>query len=228
MNRRTNAGLLTAINFRLVLGVLMTALCCQAHATCKFFDGFKDNGDGTVTDPRNGLIWKRCVEGYFWNGKSCREGMEGRETITEMNWFEAMRVARQSHFQTKSGWRIPTKAEFEAVVGRHKDCKNNEFEGGKYAASRAIAHPATEKDGHPGIFWSSTPQAGKSVNAWNVNFDNGAVNATFRDAKLLVRLVRDSQPSDGKAGLEFDTEYKKIPDYQWEIQRGYNGVRKSP
>ncbi|MBK7050671.1 MAG: DUF1566 domain-containing protein [Rhodoferax sp.] len=121
--------------------------------------------------------------GYFWNGKSCREGMEGRETITEMNWFEAMRVARQSHFQTKSGWRIPTKAEFEAVVGRHKDCKNNEFEGGKYAASRAIAHPATEKDGHPGIFWSSTPQAGKSVNAWNVNFDNGAVNATFRDAK---------------------------------------------
>ncbi|KOR27965.1 hypothetical protein TI04_12110, partial [Achromatium sp. WMS2] len=27
--------------------------------------------DGTVTDTRNGLMWKRCAEGQTWDGKTC-------------------------------------------------------------------------------------------------------------------------------------------------------------
>ena len=32
-----------------------------------------DNGDGTVSDPKTGLVWKKCPEGQTWNSgaKKC-------------------------------------------------------------------------------------------------------------------------------------------------------------
>lgn len=39
-------------------------------------------------------------------------------------------------------------------------------------------------------FWSSSPSANNSDNAWNVNFDTGNVNANNKNNANRVRLVR--------------------------------------
>lgn len=32
---------------------------------------FTDNGNGTVTDTKTGIMWKRCAEGQIWTGSTC-------------------------------------------------------------------------------------------------------------------------------------------------------------
>jgi uncharacterized protein with LGFP repeats len=39
-------------------------------------------------------------------------------------------------------------------------------------------------------FWSSSPNANNTNNAWNVNFDNGNVNWNNKNNDNHVRLVR--------------------------------------
>jgi hypothetical protein len=41
-----------------------------------------------------------------------------------------------------------------------------------------------------GWFWSSSPNANNSNNAWNVNFNNGHVNNNNQSNNNTVRLVR--------------------------------------
>lgn len=162
-----------------------------AQAQCNFFTGWADNKDGTVTDTRNGLIWKRCAEGFEFNNGVC----SGERT--EANWDAAMSMAQQSHFLDQSDWRLPTKEEFAAVMGSYVDCNNNQE--GKFAASKAIAHTG-------GLFWSSSPYAGDSNLAWGVGFDNGVVYNSNRYGSNYVRLVRAGQMLGGEAALEFVKE----------------------
>ena len=126
---------LSAIGYRLILGVLVSVLSFYAVAqsvgnvnkfsstpgnpSCRFFDGFADNGNGTVTDPRNGLVWKRCAEGFVWSGSKCF----GTEITS--NWFDAMVVAKKSRFLGKNDWRLPTHSEIDSVVGRGGDWVDN-------------------------------------------------------------------------------------------------------
>lgn len=194
---------------KLIFVLVIACLSWQVQAACTFFDGFKDNNDGTVTDPRNGLIWKRCAEGFEWNGSTCKGSEE------EMDWFNAMQTAKQSRFLGQVDWRIPSKAEFEAVLG--EGCENNDFKSRKYAASSSIAH-AVSTNGHPGVFWSFSPSVGNEYSgAWGVGFYNSHVYAYSRGSGNIVRLVRAGQPSGGKAALGFNTEYAKVDQYKKEI-----------
>ena len=77
---------------RLALGFLFFIFALHAQAACTFFDAFQDNKDGTVTDPRDGLIWKRCAEGSEFNGSSCSTGG------SNMLWADAMKTAKSSRF----------------------------------------------------------------------------------------------------------------------------------
>ena len=79
---------LSAIGYRLILGVLVACLSWQVQAACTFFDEFKDNNDGTVTDPRNGLIWKQCAEGFKVNGWNGCKGY-----ANPVDWHEAVKIA---------------------------------------------------------------------------------------------------------------------------------------
>jgi Protein of unknown function (DUF1566) len=191
------------------LGVLVSVFALQAQSACTFFDGFKDNKDGTVTDPRNGLIWKRCAEGFDWNGSACYVSEK------KMNWFDAMRTAKLSRFMGKSDWRIPTKSEFQSVVGRYEDCK--EYVTGKYAASSAIVN-APEKWVDVGLIWTSSPYEGSSTKVWVGDFLRGEFGGFTRSGSdLFVRLVRASQSSKSTAASEFNSEYAKMPRYAQEM-----------
>jgi hypothetical protein len=199
---------------KLIFVLAIACLSWQVQAACTFFDGFKDNNDGTVTDPRNGLIWKRCAEGLEWNASTCQGSNKS------MNWFEAMQTAKQNRYLGKADWRIPSKVEFEAVAGKYEDCKYNDYKSGQYSASSSIAHPV-DKDNYPGRFWSSSPYVGNSSSAWLFNFHHGDSGSVTRNGYQQVRLVRAGQSSGHKAVLEFETEYAKINQYKKEIAAIY-------
>jgi hypothetical protein len=50
-----------------IFGIVLSLFALQAQSECGSFEGFVDNKDGTVTDPRFGTIWKRCAEGATRN-----------------------------------------------------------------------------------------------------------------------------------------------------------------
>lgn len=57
---------------------------------------FTDNGDGTMSDKRTGLIWLK-------NANSAGKAVP---------WAEAMSVAKECRHGGHSDWRLPTKSEF--------------------------------------------------------------------------------------------------------------------
>ena len=185
---------------RLALGFLSFIFALHAQAACTFFDAFQDNKDGTVTDPRNGVIWKRCAEGFYWNGSACVGSTE------EVSWSDAMKIAKRSRFQNQRDWRLPTKIEMEQVVGNFSDCRNNDLKRNETAVSSAIAHPVRAGN-YSGMFWSTSLHGSDASIARVVDFYNGFAYGNRRSDTNYVRLVRSGQSSDSNAALEFQREY---------------------
>lgn len=172
----------------------------KVKSQCIFYDEFIDNKDGTVTDPRNGLVWKRCAEGQSWTGNAC----DGN--AIKLNLSDALKLAQESRFLDKETWRLPNKSEFEMVLG--KRCENNDWKSGEYAASAMLANPI-KANGSVGKFW--TPQThvgkydsmlcGKEV-AYVARFFDGNLSADYNFAKCdgsNVRLVRSGTAEEQAA-----------------------------
>jgi hypothetical protein len=137
--------------------------------------GYVDNGDGTVTDTRTGLMWKQCVEGQ--SGAAC-EGRAG-----EFNWDTAMKIPQtlnqRGGFAGYHDWRVPTKDELESLV----------MHGRTNPAICTEAFPNT-----PASFvWSGSPSANDASFAWGVYFDDGYSYDYYRSSYYGVRLVRGGQ-----------------------------------
>jgi hypothetical protein len=210
---------LSAIGYRLIFGVLIASLSWSAHAACTFFDGFKDNRNGTVTDPRNGLVWKRCAEGMAWDGTSCT-GLNAKA----MDWFAAMRAAKTSKFLGRTDWRLPSKEELASVVGDSLDCKSNSFP--KDNAASKIAFSPVRDDGFFGVFHSFTPHMGNGVNgAWVVSFyngeiaDNGWTSGRYSSWTRLVRV------GDEDNLAKYEQEYKRLAYYKDKLNREVANIR---
>ncbi len=148
---------------------ITAALCLLSYvATPSFAECLRDNGDGTLTDPNTGLIWQACAVGQIWDGKSCMGDAK------QLNWLDALLAADSDRFLGKIDWILPTKVQWEGVLGTHSHCKQWD-----------------------GSWWSSSPYAGLSNNyAWYVNFDQGYVEGHPRLNGVAVWLVRASQLSD--------------------------------
>jgi|GEM_PF-7067815 len=134
---------------------------------------YRDHGDGTVTDIKTGLRWKRCAEGQTWNGTTCVG--------------EAKKYAWKD-LPSDDGWRPPTIEELKTLIY----CNNTGEFGTKCQGdykSPTIDHevfPNTDKS----YFWSGSPVSGNSNDAWNVNFATGNVSWLFRYNTFSVRLAR--------------------------------------
>lgn len=125
-----------------------------------------------VTDTSTGLIWRRCVEGLAWTGFSC----VGQ--VLSHNWAEALARAASQAELSGLAWRLPNRNELSSLIDLHR------------------LNPAIDTRAFPGTpatwTWSSTPMAGLSNYAWNIDFSDGY--ATYHDRNgyhLPVRLVRD-------------------------------------
>lgn len=132
------------------------------------------HGNGTVTDTRTRLMWKLCAEGQSWNGNACA-GDPSTHT-----WEEALMLAEGHTFAGRSDWRLPNRNELQSLV---ETCRTN-------PATNTTIFPMASSGWH---FWSSTPFADNSNNAWIVYFSLGHTSNNNRSSASSVLLVRDGQ-----------------------------------
>jgi hypothetical protein len=147
-----------------------SAHCTHAEPASNPSSAYLDHGDGSVTDIRSGLMWKRCVEGQSWNGSGC----EG--TASDHTWSAALALAEATEYAGHDDWRLPDLKETESLV---EECR------GAPAINSAV-FPNTPN----GRVWTASPGADGPLGAWLVYFDLGHTTFDFRDVLGLVRLVR--------------------------------------
>ena len=133
---------------------------------------FHDNGDATVTDQSTGLMWARCPEGL--SGSACADG-----TVANFTWEAALIRARDSSLAGYTDWRLPNIKELSSIV--EERCSNPHI--------NLAVFPNTPAS----FFWSASPEANSSYEAWSVRFYNGYASNGYRYAGYHVRLVRSGQ-----------------------------------
>lgn len=134
---------------------------------------FQDNGDGTITDQRTGLMWHKCAIGQ--TGTSCA----GEATL--MTWANAMSAADNSNgvaFAGYTNWRLPNIKELASLV------------------ERSCIRPALDLNAFPNTaenaaFWSSTTLTGNPAAIIRLNFIYGEPAQFSKTSELQLRLVRD-------------------------------------
>ena len=133
---------------------------------------FTVHGDGTATDNRTGLMWKRCAEGQ--SGSDCATG-----SVTGHNWQQALELADSHSYAGYSDWRLPNIKELASIVELR--CYS--------PAVNLEVFPSTPSS----WFWSSSANSSSSSSAWGVNFGYGNDRSSFRYYGYAVRLVRGGQ-----------------------------------
>jgi hypothetical protein len=163
---------------------MFSAMTVQAAQTCKPDSipastpdsQLVDNGDGTVTDSKTSLTWKKCVEGL--SGDDCGSGSAGSFT-----WQQALQqpniVNNSSGFAGHTDWRLPNINELVSIV--EEQCSNPAINLNRF--------PNTPSS----VVWSGSPYANYSDYAWYVAFFNGVSYGGSRGFNLAVRLVRGGQ-----------------------------------
>ncbi|KOR29723.1 hypothetical protein TI04_07925 [Achromatium sp. WMS2] len=164
--------------------------------------------NGTVTDTRNGLMWKRCAEGKTWDGKTC----VGKANT--MSWDQTMNVIVEDRgflgfgkkerieqkswpvFAGYSDWRMPTIEELRTLV--HCSSGNqqywNETSKEKFRCGGNYERPTIDKvvfyNTGSTWFWSASAYAFGSINAWGLDFKYGNGYWDDKSDAGQVRLVR--------------------------------------
>ncbi len=162
---------------------------------------FLGKNQDIVEDTRTKLQWQRCSLGQTWTGATCAG------EATKYHWDEAQRV-------TPTGWRLPTKDELASLVycssGEPAYWKSaSEMCKGAYGSPTiwSLAFPDTPKYS----FWSSSPNAYYSNDAWYVSFGYGYVGNYGKGAAEYVRLVRGSPNADAQADVTPPETSASIP-----------------
>lgn len=178
-----------------VLLVLLLAANVQASSLCAGNENtaitattpstdFNDNGDGTVTHHKTGLIWQRCSLGQSWDGTDCTG------SATAFTWQQALAAAAQHTMAGFSDWRLPNKNELASII--------------EYRCDQPAINNQQFPNTPDSLYWSSSPVASNSKIAWIVDFGYGHVYGCDKSYyEGNVRLVRDAleEPS-GEPGIE--------------------------
>lgn len=129
---------------RLALSLFVSISASTAIAQCVYFDGFVENGDGTVTDPRDGLRWQKCAVGQKWVTNGCEDN------AVEMNWADALLKTDKPSIGQETVWRLPAAAELASVMAEFPKCIR---ERPLRSVSSKLAY-AVVPNGNLGEFWS--------------------------------------------------------------------------
>jgi hypothetical protein len=178
--RRMLAGLALAIGLQ---SAPTWAACTAANPNANVVEAtptadFTDNGNGTVTHAKTGLMWKQCAEGL--NGAGCATG-----AATAMTWSAALAAAASANtanFAGHADWRLPNIRELQSIV---ETC-------GHSPAINLTLFPATPASN----FWSASTYVPVPANAWLVYFGDGDDDAHSKAYGYYARLVRGGQLFD--------------------------------
>ena len=157
----------------------------------------KDNGDGTVSDNKTGLMWKKCGERQHWNATNNQcEGSPRIEypfvfpfEVETFTWEGALKQAVAVNSGTsgenlgKHDWRVPNIKELSSIV--EEKCW--------FPAVNSAIFPLTRVYG---VYWSSSQAVSvRNGGGLYVNFATGGDYQDQGDGyfhrKHYVRLVRD-------------------------------------
>lgn len=161
--------------------------------------GWIDNGDGTVTNTKTKLTWKRCLEGQIWTGSTCQGAYK------KYTWDEASKL--KIDFAGKTDWRLPSIDELNTIVyctdGRRPIKRdeqgrwltvNGEWQNGGCLFGGFHQTPTLNLAAFPTTdvhwAWAGSPVANNTSEAWEISFYDGYVVWGRKDHTLSVRLVR--------------------------------------
>lgn len=124
------------------------------------------NGGGDIYDRATGLVWKRCMEGAYWNGSVC----EGR--------IHAYLPSQFGERPKVGGWRVPQLFELMTLI--------------VFNTSGPTIDQLAFPDQTSGHTWSATPFAGSpKEKGWEVNFGTGETGWGALKYTTAIRLVRE-------------------------------------
>jgi hypothetical protein len=148
------------------------ALLALAAATSHAEGRFTVSSDGhEVTDATTGLVWRRCGEGTYWDGKTCN----GK--LVKLSYAGAKQAMEAAKATTGKAWRIPSREELVTLY----DVKAKK----KPKVDGTMFPKATN-----GPFWATRAGSDDNLNAWLVNFGSGTVRGYTGQTKFPLRLVR--------------------------------------
>jgi hypothetical protein len=157
-----------------LIPVTATAQVCQANTipATSPTKQFSINSNGTVTDIKTGLIWKKCFEG--------QSSLDCSDKGVVYTWQQALEQAqiinKGGGFAGYDDWRLPNVKELVSIT--EKQCV--------FPGINLILFPNTPSQ----KYWTSSPVANKSENAWYVHFDGGHSGYITKSTFNYVRLVR--------------------------------------
>lgn len=147
--------------------------CTSASISASTPDSqFIDNNDGTVTDSKTGLMWKKCLQGL--DGDNCENGSPSAFT-----WQAALQqpeTVNAGGFAGYTDWRLPNIRELISIV--EEQCYKPSINLNRFPNTPILGA------------WSSSPDSNNDRQAWLVLFDYGKSAPVERSNSRTVRLVR--------------------------------------
>jgi hypothetical protein len=117
---------------------------------------YTDNGNGTVTDSINGLIWQKCTAGLGTTLGDCSTG-----NLNSFTWSNAINYCEGLTLGGRSDWRLPNINELGSLIDYTK------------ASNPTIDSTAFPNIPASDIYWSSTTNVNNTNTLWVVTFRGG-------------------------------------------------------
>lgn len=143
---------------------------------------YTDNGDGTITDNRTGLMWEKLSDDGSIHDKD--------NTYTWTNAF-AVKIAALNGgggFAGYTDWRLPNVNELQSLAnyGAVNPAVHAPFHMGCVGSCTVTTCSCTQS----WYYWSATTFQTPSASAWRVVFTGGGVSTDGKAGNYYVRAVR--------------------------------------
>lgn len=154
---------------------------------------FRDNGNGTITDTSNGLVWQKQGDDGGLLDKDMRYSwtLSGSTAPIGTVFSTLLQALNASRFGGYNDWRLPTLEELQTLVSR-----------GAGSPGAPLVLPEFNKNCLPGCsvtqcsctmalnYWTVTPNASYDQQAWYVLFNTGNSGVGFKTLEFHARAVR--------------------------------------